>query len=222
LSSKTGHVFLFDVDNTLFDNDWFRQDLGDRLRAAHGEDAAARYWHFMDEAWGSLGYMDYFGALARLRIEDPHDFEIFRTANWIMDYPFADRLYPHAIDVVAHAQRWALPVILSDGDAVLQPRKIMRSGLLKAFDDNALIYIHKEKELDDVARRYPADHYAFVDDKSRILSAVKLKWGARVTTIFPKQGHYAREEPPHDPASVDRTIEAIGDLLSEDWASLAG
>ena len=215
-------VFLFDVDNTLFDNDRFRQDLRERLEAAHGDRASARYWQIMDELWDQLGYMDYLGALERLRVEDPHDLAIFRTANWLMDYPFADRLYPHALDAVNHVRKWGLPVILSDGDAILQPRKIMRSGLWRAFDDNVLIYIHKEKELEDVARRYPAAHYALIDDKVRILAAVKRAWGDRVTTIFPRQGHYAREEPPRDPASVDRTIAAIGDLRGQDWSSLKG
>jgi hypothetical protein len=222
MNSATGVVFLFDVDNTLFDNDRFRQDLRERLQTAHGDRACGRYWQIMDELWAELGYMDYLGALERLRVEDPHDLAIFRTANWLMDYPFADRLYPRALDAVTHVRQWGLPVVLSDGDAILQPRKIMRSGLWEAFDDNVLIYIHKEKELEDVARRYPAAHYALIDDKARILAAVKLAWGDRVTTIFPKQGHYAREEPPRDPASVDRTIEAIGDMLAQDWSSLKG
>jgi FMN phosphatase YigB (HAD superfamily) len=222
VNSATGAVFLFDVDNTLFDNDRFRQDLRERLEAAHGVRASARYWQIMDELWDQLGYMDYLGALERLRVEDPHDLAIFRTANWLMDYPFADRLYPHALDAVNHVRQWGLPVILSDGDAILQPRKIMRSGLWRAFDDNVLIYVHKEKELEDVARRYPAAHYALIDDKVRILAAVKRAWGDRVTTIFPRQGHYAREEPPRDPASVDRTIAAIGDLRGQDWSSLKG
>ena len=220
MSSATGVVFLFDVDNTLFDNDRFRQDLRERLEAAHGERASARYWGIMDELWAQLGYMDYLGALERLRLEDPHDLAIFRTANWLLDYPFADRLYPHALDAVAHVRQWGLPVILSDGDAILQPRKIMRSGLWDAFGGDVLIYVHKEKELEDVARRHPAAHYALIDDKTRILAAVKLAWGDRVTTVFPRQGHYAREEPPRDPASVDRTIEAIGDMLDQDWSRL--
>ena len=222
MNAALNTVFLFDVDNTLFDNDRFRQDLRERLEAAHGDRASARYWQIMDELWDQLGYMDYLGALERLRVEDPHDLVIFRTANWLMDYPFADRLYPHALDAVNHVRQWGLPVILSDGDAILQPHKVMRSGLWAAFDDNVLIYIHKEKELEDVARRYPAAHYALIDDKVRILAAVKRAWGDRVTTIFPRQGHYAREEPPRDPASVDRTIAAIGDLRGQDWSSLKG
>ena len=160
--------------------------------------------------------MDYLGALERLRVEGPHDLGIFRTASWLLDYPFADRLYPHALDVVKHVQQWGSTAILSDGDAILQPRKILRSGLWEAFDDNVLIYIHKETELNDVERRFPAAHYTLIDDKTRILAAVKAVWGDRVTTIFPKQGHYAVEDPPKDSASIDRTIDKIGDLLGMD------
>ena len=213
-------VVLFDVDNTLLDNDRFREDLRDRLQAVHGERACARYWEIMDELWGKLGYMDYLGALERLRLEDPHDLAILRTADWLLNYPFADRLYPRALEAVKHARQWGSPAILSDGDAIFQPRKILRSGLWDAFDGNVLIYVHKEKELKDVERRFPAAHYALIDDKTRILTAVKLAWGDRVTTIFPRQGHYAIEEPPRDGPSVDRTIDKIGDLLDHDWSWL--
>jgi FMN phosphatase YigB (HAD superfamily) len=210
-------VFLFDVDNTLLDNDRIRDDLREQLRAAHGDRVCALYWKIMDELWDKLGYMDYLGALERLRFEEPRDFAIFRTANWLLDYPFADRLYPHALDAVKHVRQWGSVAILSDGDAIFQPRKILRSGLWDAFDGKVLIYVHKEKELNDVERRFPAAHYALIDDKARILAAAKVTWADRVTTIFPKQGHYAIEEPPRDPASIDRTIDKIGDLLNHDW-----
>jgi FMN phosphatase YigB (HAD superfamily) len=213
-------VFLFDVDNTLLDNDRFREDLRERLQADHGDRTCARYWEIMDELWGKLGYMDYLGALERLRLEDPHDLAIFRTANWLLDYPFTDLLYPRALDAVKHVRQWGSVAILSDGDAIFQPRKILRSGLWEGFDGAVLIYVHKEKELKDVERRLPAAHYALIDDKTRILAAVKAAWGDRVTTIFPKQGHYAIEEPPRDGAPVDRTIDKIGDLLDHDWSRL--
>ncbi|HLX97517.1 MAG TPA: hypothetical protein VKR62_02385 [Roseiarcus sp.] len=219
MNSAAGAVFLFDVDNTLFDNDRFREDLRERLLAAHGERASARYWAIMDELWDALGYMDYLGALERLRLENRYDREIPVTANWLLDYPFADRLYRHALDAVSYAGKWGLPVILSDGDAIFQPRKIVRSGLWEAFDGHVMIYVHMEKELEDVARRYPAAHYTLIDDKARILAAVKAAWADRVTTVFPKQGHYAREEPPRDGATVDRTIERIGDLLALDLSA---
>jgi FMN phosphatase YigB (HAD superfamily) len=213
-------VFLFDVDNTLLDNDRIRDDLRETLQAAHGDRVCARYWEIMDELWGKLGYMDYLGALERLRRDEPDDFEIFGTANWLLDYPFADRLYPHALEAVKHVRQWGAIAVLSDGDAIFQPRKILRSRVWDAFDGKVLIYVHKEKELDDVERRLPAAHYVLIDDKTRILAAAKLAWGHRVTTIFPKQGHYAIEEPPRDPASVDRTIDRIGDLLDHDWSWL--
>jgi FMN phosphatase YigB (HAD superfamily) len=219
MNSAPGAVFLFDVDNTLFDNDRFREDLRERLEAAHGDRASARYWEIMDELWDDLGYMDYLGALERLRREDPHDLAIFRTANWLLDYPFADRLYPHALDAVEHVRQWGSPAILSDGDAIFQPRKILRSGLWEAFDGEVLIYVHKEKELKDVVRRYPTAHYTLIDDKVRILVAAKAAWGDRVTTIFPRQGHYALEDPPRDDGSVDRTIDRIGDLLGCDLSA---
>jgi hypothetical protein len=219
MNAAVDTVFLFDVDNTLLDNDRFREDLRERLRAGHGDRACARYWEIMEELWVKLGYMDYLGALERLRLEDPHDPAVFRTANWLLDYPFADRLYPHALDAVKHVRQWGSTAILSDGDAIFQPRKILRSGLWDAFDGNVLIYVHKETELQDVERRCPAAHYALIDDKARILAAVKAAWGDRVTTIFPKQGHYALEDPPRDGASVDRTIETIGDLLGQDLST---
>jgi FMN phosphatase YigB (HAD superfamily) len=220
MNSAADTVFLFDVDNTLLDNDRFREDLREQLQAAHGDRACARYWEIMEELWVELGYMDYLGALERLSLEDPHDPAIFHTANWLLDYPFADRLYPHALEAVNHVRQWGSPAILSDGDAIFQPRKILRSGLWEAFGGNVMIYVHKEKELKDVARRYPAARYALIDDKTRILAAVKADWGDRVTTIFPRQGHYALEDPPRDGKSVDRTIDKIGDLLGCDLSRL--
>jgi hypothetical protein len=219
MNEAVNTVFLFDVDNTLLDNDRFQEDLRERLQAAHGDRACARYWEIFAELRSLLGYTDYLGALERLRLEHPHDPAIFRTANWLLDYPFADRLYPGALDVVEHVRKWGSAVILSDGDAVFQPRKIARSGLWKAFAGHVLIYVHKENELKDVERYYPAAHYALIDDKARILAAVKAAWGDRVTTIFPKQGYYALEEPPRDAASVDRAIDKIGDLLAHNLAT---
>ena len=220
MSAAAETVFLFDVDNTLLDNDRFQDDLRQELERAHGERACARYWEVFEELRGELGYADYLGALERLRLQDLHDPTLFRTANWLIDYPFADRLYPRVLKVVEHVRQWGRAVILSDGDAIFQPRKIARSGLWDAFAGNVLIYVHKEKELADVERWHPAAHYVLVDDKTRILEAVKSIWGARVTTIFPKQGHYAVQEPPRDGASVDLAIDRIGDLLGHDQSKL--
>jgi hypothetical protein len=206
-------VFLFDVDNTLLDNDRVQADLRAHLTQAHGEAASRRYWELFEELRAELGYADYLGALQRYRLEALHDPRVLRIASWLADYPFADRLYPGALDAVRHVAQWGPTVILSDGDAVFQPRKVERSGLWRAFDDRVLIYIHKEQELDDVARFFPARHYVLIDDKLRILHAVKQAWGPRVTTVFPRQGHYAL-----DPAELakyppaDITVERIGDV----------
>ena len=169
---------------------------------------------------GRYGLCRLFRGSCAAELEEGYDRQLPATANWLMDYPFADRLYPRALDAVEHVRRWGSAVIMSDGDAVLQPRKVARSGLWKAFGGDVLIYAHKEKELKDVERCYPADHYVLIDDKTRILGAVKAAWGDRVTTIFPKQGHFAIQEPPRDGAPVDETIETIGDLLDHDFSGL--
>jgi hypothetical protein len=213
-------VFLFDVDNTLIDNDRVQADLGQHLLDEYGVVARDRYWALFEELRSELGYADYLGALQRYRNEDLHDPRVLRISNWLADYPFADRLYPRALDAVRHARQWGPTVILSDGDAVFQPRKVERSGLWRAFEDRVLIFIHKEVELDDVGRLYPAKHYVLIDDKVRILDAVKQAWGSRVTTVFPRQGHYAldpKEIAAHPPADIQ--IEAIGDFLGLDRAA---
>ncbi len=210
-------VFLFDVDNTLLDNDRVTDDLKQHLEREVGPERERLYWTIFERLRGELGYADYLGALQRYWMEQPRDLHVLTVSRFLANYPFADRLFPHALDVVEHVKQWGKTAILSDGDVVFQPRKIDRSGLFDAVDGHVLIYIHKEQELDDVERRYPADHYVLVDDKLRILTAVKTAWGSRVTTIFPRQGHYAR-----DPQTLtsfpapDLAIEQIGDLLKYD------
>ncbi|HEY2185732.1 MAG TPA: HAD family hydrolase [Xanthobacteraceae bacterium] len=214
-------VFLFDVDNTLLDNDGVQADLKQHLERTFGASARDRYWEILEQLRSELGYVDYLGALERFRAEEIHRPDVLRMSNWLVDYPFADRLYPGALEAVKHCQQWGPAVILSDGDAVFQPRKVERSGLWRAVDDRVLIYIHKENELEYVERIYPANHYVLIDDKLRILAAVKEVWGRRVTTVFPKQGHYASdpkilaENPP-----ADIELARIGDLLSCDLALL--
>jgi hypothetical protein len=210
-------VFLFDVDNTLIDNDRVQAHLKEHLERTYGAAARDRYWEILEELRNELGYVDYLGALERYRIEALHRPEVLRMSSWLVDYPFADRLYPGALDAVKHVQQWGTTVILSDGDAVFQPRKVERSGLWNAFDSRILIYIHKEQELDDVERLYPAGHYVLIDDKLRILSAVKKIWGKRVTTVFPKQGHYALDSKAlaeYPPADIE--LAKIADLLAYD------
>jgi hypothetical protein len=213
-------VFLFDVDNTLIDNDRVQAHLSEHLEQTYGAATRDRYWEIFEQLRSELGYADYLGALERYRMEDLHRPELLRMSNWLVDYPFAERLYPHALDAVKHLQQWGTVVILSDGDAVFQPRKVERSGLWHLFDNRVLIYIHKEQELDDVGRLYPADHYVLIDDKLRILSAVKKFWGDSVTTVFPKQGHYALDSKvlaEYPPADIE--LARIGDLLNYDLSS---
>jgi hypothetical protein len=213
-------VFLFDVDNTLIDNDRVQAHLSEHLEQTYGAATRDRYWEIFEQLRSELGYADYLGALERYRVEDLHRPEVLRMSSWLVDYPFADRLYPRALDAVKHVQQWGTIVILSDGDAVFQPRKVERSGLWQAFENRVLIYIHKEQELDDVGRLYPADHYVLIDDKLRILSAVKKFWGESVTTVFPKQGHYAldfKSLAEYPPADIE--LASIGDLLNYDLSS---
>src|SRR5215469_16988405 len=190
-------VFLFDVDNTLLDNDLVQSHLKEHLADAYGASARDRYWDILEGLRSELGYVDYLGALERFRVEEIHRPEVLRMSNWLVDYPFADRLYPRALDVVKHVQQWGQAVILSDGDAVFQPRKVERSGLWRAVD-----------------------HHVLIDDKLHILTAVKKIWGERVTTVFAKQGHYAfdpkilAENPP-----ADIELAKIGDLLNSDLAT---
>jgi FMN phosphatase YigB (HAD superfamily) len=185
-------VFLFDVDNTLLDNDRVEADLAAHLTESYGVDSKL-YWDIFERLRRELGYADYLGALERFRLEKLHDPRVLRMSSWLVDYPFADRLYAGALDAIKHVQQWGPAVILSDGDAVFQPRKVERSGLWAAVDGRVLIYVHKERELADVERFYPARRYVMVDDKLRILNVVKQVWGERVTNIFVRQGHYARD-----------------------------
>ena len=211
-------VFLVDVDNTLLDNDQIQEDLKRHLEREFGAATRDRYWAILEALFVELGYRDYLGALQRYRVEHLKDVHLMSMSSYLVDYPFADRLYSGALGVIERLRTLGPTVILSDGDVVFQPRKVERSGIWEAVDGNVLIYIHKEEELDDVARRYPAQHYVLIDDKPRILAAVKEAWGDRVTTVFPRQGQYARDAKSYRPADV--TVERIGDLLTHDFSGL--
>ncbi len=214
-------VFLVDVDNTLLDNDRVVADLMRHLEREVGHERQQRYWSIFEELRSELGYADYLGALQRYRVEHPRDPHLLTVSYFLINYPFANRLFPNSLDVLEHLRAWGPTVILSDGDVVFQPRKVERSGLFEAVERNVLIYIHKEVELEDVERRYPAERYVLIDDKLRILAAVKKVWGQRVTTVFPRQGHYATDPKAlagHPPADV--TIERIGELLDYDLTRL--
>lgn len=214
-------VFLFDVDNTLLDNDRVIEDLKEHLVHEFGRESSDLYWTLFESLRTELGYADYLGALQRYRISNINNPDLLLMSAFLLEYPFADRLYEGAIDALSHARRWGQTVILSDGDVVFQPRKIQRSGLWDAVEGRALIYVHKEKMLQAVEARYPGRHYVMVDDKLRILAAMKNDMGARLTTVFPRQGHYA-----HDPGNAvlyppaDITLERIGDLIHYDFNRL--
>lgn len=213
-------VFLLDCDNTLLDNDRVQDDLRMHLATEFGTESRDRYWSIFEALRIELGYADYLGALQRYRLGATSDPRLLLMSAYLLDYPFADRLYPGALEVLVHLSRRGPTVILSDGDVVFQPHKIQRSGLWDAVDGRVLIYIHKEAMLDDVARRYPARHYVMADDKLRILAAMKQVLGERLTTVFPRQGHYALD--PHELAAhppADLALERIGDLLDCDFSA---
>jgi FMN phosphatase YigB (HAD superfamily) len=209
-------VFLFDVDNTLLDNDRVTVDLKRHLEQQVGHECQQRYWDLFEQIRSELGYADYLGALQRYRLENPREPGLLTVSHFMVNYPFATRLYPDSLDAVEHVGQWGKTVVLSDGDVVFQPLKVERSGI-SASVDGVLIYVHKEKELEDVERRFPAGHYVLIDDKLRILAEIKKIWGEKVTTVFPRQGHYAL-----DPAIVsayppaDIMVERIGELLNYD------
>jgi len=206
-------VSLVDVDNTLLDNDRILQNLGDHLTSNFGSECREHYWEILEQLRSELGYVDYLGSLQRFRVAHPRDEGILELSKYLIEYPFANRLYPGSIDAIEHVQPWGPAVILSDGDAVFQPWKVHRSGLAEAFHNKILIYIHKEEMLDEVERHFPSEHYVIIDDKLRILDAIKKQWGDRVTTVFVDQGHYAKDpenlaQYPHG----DIRAERIGDL----------
>ena len=214
-------VFLFDVDNTLLNNDRVVEDLRAYLRREVGPRREKQYWTIFEKLRDELGYADYLGALQRYRKEYPRDPHLLMLSHFMINYPFHKRVFPKAFDALARARRLGQAVILSDGDVVFQPRKVERSGLGRAVLGQVLIYVHKENELDDVTKRHPARHYVLIDDKLRILTAVKAIWGPRVTTVFVRQGHYAtdrkilRSYPP-----ADLTIKKIGDFVKCDLSSV--
>ena len=214
MTASASTVVLLDVDNTLLENDAVEADLHRHLAAQLGQERAERYWTIFEELRNELGYADYLGTLQRLRSAYPHDPRLLEASGYLIEYPFAERLYPSALDTVRRLNELAKTVILSDGDAVFQPHKIRRSGLWAAVDGDVLVYVHKERELDDVERRYPAEHYVIVDDKLRILDSIKHRWDGRATTVFLRQGHYATDVASLDTYSpADLVLDRIGELV---------
>jgi FMN phosphatase YigB (HAD superfamily) len=210
-----GIVFLLDVDNTLLDNDRFGADLGSHLEESFGAQARERYWQIFSDLRAQHGLADYLGSLEAFRTGLDDDPKLLRMSDYLLDYPFSSLVYPQALAAVDHLKSLGRPVVLSDGDVVFQPRKIQRAGIWEAVDGRVLVYVHKERVLDHVQRRYPASHYVMIDDKPHLLAAMKAQLGEKLTTVFVRQGHYA-----HAPGSnevqppPDRTIERIGDLAT--------
>jgi FMN phosphatase YigB (HAD superfamily) len=220
---RSGIVFLFDVDNTLLDNDRVIEDLQEFLRTEVGDQRCGRYWKIFERLRSQRGFADYLGALQRYRDAYPHDMRILEVSRYLIDYPFANRLFPNSLDVLQSFQQQGQVALLTDGDVVFQPHKLQRAGLYDTVKGQVLIYVHKNEELADVAAHYPAKHYVVVDDKLHILAAIKKIWRSRVTTVFVRQGHYAVDRkilsanPPADVA-----IDRIGDLLDPDIGRLFG
>jgi len=218
--SRSRVVVLFDVDDTLLDNDQVTLDLRRYLMQEVGAGRTEQYFEIFEKLRTELGYADYLGALQQYRVCHPRDHHLLAVSRFLVNYPFANRLFPGSIDAIEHAARFGPTLILSDGDVVFQPRKIERSGLGEAVEGRVLIYIHKEKELDDVEQRHPADHYVLVDDKVRILTAVKQVWKDRLTTVFPRQGHYAHAADVASYPTPDVTIARVGELVDWDLPAL--
>ncbi len=214
-------VFLFDVDDTLFDNDRLKADLGRQVQETFGLAAAERFWAIYEEQRAKHSYADFLGTLERFRLEHLGDPLALGLAIWLMDYPFAERLFPDALAVVRRVGHWGLPVILTDGDGVFQPFKLERAGLWRAFEGRVLDFIHKQQALDAVRQAYPARHYVVVDDKLAVLDAIKQAWGGHVTTVFVRQGHYAHDakaiasRPPADVA-----LDRIAELMTYEFSAL--
>ena len=217
---RAGIVFLFDVDNTLLDNDRVTADLRRTLIERVGEESEEQYFEIFEQLRTELGYSDYLGALQRYRVKFPHDPNLLAVSGYLINYPFANRLFPGSLDAVEHVARFGPTVILSDGDVVFQPRKVERAGLWELFGGRVLIYIHKEEELAEVEHRYPADHYVLIDDKVRILTAAKKIWGTRLTTVFPRQGHYALAPEVLSYPPPDITLDRIGQLVDYDLVDI--
>ncbi len=215
VASGRNIVFLLDVDNTLFDNDGFSDALDERLERDFGVDGRKRYRSHYEALRDELGYADYLGAVQRLRNQFADDPNLLQLAAFILEYPFADHLYPHALEAIAHLKTVGMPTILSDGDMVLQPRKVQRSGLWQATAGQVSIYLHKQHRLEAVQQRWPADHYVMVEDKPQLLAQMKQEMGKALTTVFVRQGHYAIEQQlSQDEPAADITIERIGELRS--------
>ena len=206
-------VFLLDVDNTLLDNDRFASDLRAHLVQQFGQEECDRYWSLYEQLRDTVGYADYLGALQHFRRESDARPGLLATASWLLDYPFEERLFAHALSTIETLNTLGRAVILSDGDIVFQPHKIDRAGIYGAVRGDVLIFVHKERSLEAMQARYPAGHYVMVDDKPNLLAAMKQVLGDKLTTVFVRQGHYAaKADPTSLPFAPDYTIDKISEL----------
>lgn len=208
-------TFWIDVDNTLIDNDRVKQDLFDQLQNLLGEKLNTRFWEVYEEVREEKGVVDIPLTLERLREETPlteMSAEAYKRAHAIFDdYPFHERLYPHTLETLAYLGTLGTTVIVSDGDQVFQSNKIYRSGLAQAVKGRVLIYEHKQRHLDEIIARYPAEHFVMIDDKPQILHETKAILGQRLTTVFVQQGKYAHANPPEG-FTPTITVSTIADL----------
>ena len=218
-------VYLLDIDNTLLDGDRMVADLRLHLESEFSIASAQRFWSALETLRAEFGFVDFLGALQRYRSQIERSGmdaqRLLSTSAFLIDYPYAERLYPRSLEAIRHLNRSGLTVILSDGDVALQPRKVQRSGLWDAVDGRVLIHVHKERMLDSVKRRYPARHYVMVDDELRILAAMKANWQQQLTTVFLRQGSHAADPTnvnTHTPADI--TIGSLDELIDIDPARL--
>jgi FMN phosphatase YigB (HAD superfamily) len=220
-------VVLLDVDNTLLDNDRFAVDLSAYLLKQFGADGRDRYWRLFAQRRDDLGYADYLGAVQAFRGGYDDDRDRLGLSAFVLDYPFAERLYPRALEVLAHLRACAPTVIFTEGDLVFQPRKLRSAGIWDAAGGQAIVCLHKTFALTLLHRRYPAAHYFMIDDKPALLAAMKRLLGTALTTVLVHQGQYARESSagfqerrvpplPSTRPRPDLEIERIADLLGRD------
>jgi hypothetical protein len=202
-------TFLLDFDNTLSDNDLARRRLTGTTERILGAAGSREFWATYERVRDEMGFVDFLGTLARFDERHP---ELGATLDRaVLDFPYGEVLYPDALATIAALWRVGTPVVLSDGDRTYQPLKISRSGVDDAVRGNVLVFPHKERDLDDVARLFPAERYVAVDDKAALLAGIKLHWGARVATVHVLQGKYS-DDPYRGPAP-DATVPSIGGLI---------
>lgn len=213
-------AFLFDVDNTLLDNDRVRAELAETIERIVGPERGEAFWESYEQVRRDRDYVDYPNTIARFGRAFPDEVGYPDVADAILGYPYRAAVFPGAHDVLRQAQRVGPVAILTDGDPVYQPAKVARAGLTEAIDGPVLVFDHKEQHLAEVERRVPAERYVMVDDKPRILAAMSDRLGERMSTLHVCQGRYAHAAEHDEFPDADRTVDAIAELLDVDLASV--